>query len=155
LFVSGFWSSRPATPDGTRRIVVKETDPIYELLLRVKTIAVVGLSDSPMRPSHGVSAYMQSQGYRIVPVNPQIAEALGETAYPSLFEVPEKIDLVDVFRRSEYVDEIVEQAIRLKIPAIWLQEDVINERAAEKARQAGMFVVMDRCILKEHRGRFG
>jgi predicted CoA-binding protein len=98
---------------------------------------------------------MQSQGYRIVPVNPQIAEALGETAYPSLLEVPEKIDLVDVFRRSEYVDEIVEQAIRLKIPAIWLQEDVINQEAAEKARQAGLFVVMDRCILKEHRARFG
>ncbi len=116
---------------------MKESDPIYELLSRVKTIAVVGLSDSPMRPSHGVSAYMQSQGYRIVPVNPQIAEALGETAYPSLLEVPERIDLVDVFRRPEYVDEIVEQAIRLKVPAIWLQEDVINERAAERARQAG------------------
>ena len=134
---------------------MKQSDLIYELLSRVKTIAVVGLSDSPMRPSHGVSAYMQSQGYRIVPVNPQVAEALGETAYPSLLEVPEKVDLVDVFRRPEYVDEIVEQAIQLKIPAIWLQEDVINERAAEKARQAGMFVVMDLCILKEHRARFG
>ena len=112
-----------------------------------------------MRPSHGVSAYMQAAGYRIIPVNPQIAEALGEKSYPSLLEVPldvrEKIDLVDVFRRPEYVDEIVEQAIQLKIPAIWLQEDVVNERAAEKARQAGMFVVMDRCVLKEHRARFG
>jgi predicted CoA-binding protein len=102
---------------------------------------------------------MQAAGYRIIPVNPQIAEALGEKSYPSLLEVPldvrEKIDLVDVFRRPEYVDEIVEQAIQLKIPAIWLQEDVINERAAEKARQAGMFVVMDRCVLKEHRARFG
>ena len=134
---------------------MKKSDPIYDLLSHAKTIAVVGLSDSPMRPSHGVSAYMQSQGYRIVPVNPQVAEALGETAYPSLLEVPEKIDLVDVFRRPEYVDEIVEQAIQLKIPAIWLQEDVINELAAQKARQAGMFVVMDRCILKEHRARFG
>jgi hypothetical protein len=134
---------------------LQQADPIYELLSRVKTIAVVGLSDRPMRPSHGVSAYMQSQGYRIVPVNPRIAEALGETAYPSLLEVPEKIDLVDVFRRSEHVDEIVEQAIQLKIPAIWLQEDVINQRAAQKARQAGLFVVMDRCILKEHRARFG
>ena len=129
-------------------------DPIYELLSRVKTIAVVGLSDSPMRPSHGVSAYMQSQGYRIIPVNPQIEEALGEKSYSSLLDVPEKIDLVDVFRRPEYVDEIVEQAIQLKIPALWLQEDVINERAAERARKAGMFVVMDRCILKEHRARF-
>jgi uncharacterized protein len=131
------------------------TDPIRELLAKVKTIAVVGLSDSPMRPSHGVSAYLQAQGYRIVPVNPQIAEALGEKSYQSLLEVPEKIDLVDVFRRPEFVDEIVEQAIQLKIPAIWLQEDVINKRAAERARKAGMFVVMDRCILKEHRARFG
>jgi uncharacterized protein len=138
---------------------LKESDPIYELLSRVKTIAVVGLSDSPMRPSHGVSAYMQAEGYKIIPVNPRIAEALGEKAYPSLLEVPlavrERIDLVDVFRRPEYVDEIVEQAIQLKIPAIWMQEGVINERAAEKARKAGMFVVMDRCVLKEHRARFG
>jgi uncharacterized protein len=138
---------------------LKQSDPIYDLLARVKTIAVVGLSERPMRPSYGVSAYMQAHGYKIVPVNPQIAEALGEKSYPSLLEIPrdvaEKIDLVDVFRRSEYVDEIVEQAIQLRIPAIWLQEDVINERAAEKARKAGMFVVMDRCILKEHRARFG
>jgi hypothetical protein len=132
-----------------------QADLIHELLSRVKTIAVVGLSDSPLRPSHGVSAYIQAQGYRIIPVNPEITEALGEKAYPSLLDVPEKIDLVDVFRRPEYVDEIVEQAIQLKIPAIWLQEEVINERAAEKARKAGMFVVMDRCILKEHRARFG
>jgi predicted CoA-binding protein len=97
---------------------------------------------------------MQSQGYRIIPVNPQIPEALGETSYASLLNVPEKIDLVDVFRRPEFVDEIVEQAIQLKIPAIWLQEGVINERAAERARKAGMFVVMDRCVLKEHRARF-
>jgi len=133
---------------------LNNSDPIRDLLSRVKTIAVVGLSDSPMRPSHGVSAYMQSQGYKIIPVNPQIGEALGEKSYPSLLDVPEKIDLVDVFRRPEFVDEIVEQAIQLKIAAIWLQEDVINERAAEKARQAGMLVVMDRCVLKEHRARF-
>jgi len=131
-----------------------QADPIYELLSRVKTIAVVGLSDSPMRPSHGVSAYMQAQGYRIIPVNPQVTEALGEKSYPTLLDVPEKIDLVDVFRRPEFVDEVVDQAIQLKIPAIWLQEDVINERAAAKTRSAGMFVVMDLCILKEHRARF-
>jgi predicted CoA-binding protein len=131
------------------------SDPVRDLLSNVKTIAVVGLSDSPMRPSHVVSAYMQAQGYRIIPVNPHVAEALGEKSYRSLLEVPEKIDLVDVFRRPEFVDEIVEQAIQLMIPAIWLQEDVINERAAERARKAGMFVVMDRCILKEHRARFG
>ena len=112
---------------------MQESDPIYELLSRARTIAVVGLSDSPLRPSHGVAAYMQSQGYSIIPVNPRITEALGEKSYASLLEVPGKIDLVDVFRRPEYVDEIVEQAIQLKIPAIWLQEDVINERAAEKA----------------------
>ena len=134
---------------------MSQADPIYELLSKVGTIAVVGLSDSPMRPSHGVSAYMQTQGYKIIPVNPQIAEALGEKSYASLLDVPEKIDLVDVFRRPEFVDEIVEQAIQLRVPAIWLQEEVINERAAEKARRAGMFVVMDRCILKEHRARFG
>jgi predicted CoA-binding protein len=138
---------------------LKQSDPIYDLLARTKTIAVVGLSESPMRASHGVSAYMQAAGYRIVPVNPRIAEALGEKAYPSLLEVPldvrERIDLVDVFRRPEFVDEIVEQAIQLKISAIWMQEGVINERAAEKARKAGMFVVMDRCVLKEHRARFG
>ena len=134
---------------------MKQANPIHELLARVKTIAVVGLSDSPLRPSHGVSAYMQAQGYRIIPVNPQIAESLGQKSYPSLLDVPEKIDLVDVFRRPEFVDEIVEQAIQLKIPAIWLQEGVINERAAERARSEGMFVVMDQCVLKEHRARFG
>jgi predicted CoA-binding protein len=134
-------------------------DPIHELLSRVKTIAVVGLSDSPLRPSYGVSAYMQLQGYRIIPVNPEIAESLGEESYPSLLEIPRgvagKIDLVNVFRRPQFVDEIVEEAIQLKIPAIWLQEDVINERAAARARAAGMFVVMDLCVLKEHRARFG
>ena len=112
-----------------------------------------------MRPSHGVSAYMQAEGYKIIPVNPKIAEVLGEKAYPSLVEMPlevrERIDLVDVFRRPEFVDEIVEQAIQLKIPAIWMQEGVVNERAAEKARKAGILVVMDRCVLKEHRARFG
>jgi uncharacterized protein len=146
-------------PYGKSATKLKSFDPIYELLSRAKTIAVVGLSDSPTRPSHGVAGYMQAAGYKIVPVNPQIAEALGEKAYPSLLEVPlevrETVDLVDVFRRSECVDEIVEQAIQLKIPAIWLQEGVINEPAAAKARQAGIFVVMDRCILKEHRARFG
>ena len=138
---------------------MKQSDPIYELLSRAKTIAVVGLSDSPLRPSHGVARYMQAAGYKIIPVNPRIAEALGEKSYASLLEMPlevaKRIDLVDVFRRPEFVDEIVEQAIQLKIPAIWLQEGVINGRAAEKARKAGMFVVMDRCVLKEHRARFG
>jgi uncharacterized protein len=131
-----------------------EADPIAELLKHAKTIAVVGLSSSPLRPSHGVSAYMQTQGYQIIPVNPEIEEALGEKSYPSLREVPGKIDIVNIFRRSEFVGEIVDQAIEKRVPAIWMQEEVINEHAAEKARQAGIFVVMDQCILKEHRARF-
>jgi len=97
---------------------------------------------------------MQSHGYRIIPVNPNISECMGERAYPSLLDVRDKIDIVDVFRRSEFVEEVVDQAIQLKVPTIWMQEDVINENAAAKARQAGIFVVMDRCILKEHRARF-
>jgi predicted CoA-binding protein len=105
-----------------------QTDPVTELLKCAKIIAVVGLSDNPMRVSHGVSAYMQSQGYRIIPVN--------------------------IFRRPEFVEEVVAQAIKLKVPAIWMQEDVIHEKAAEKARKAGVFVVMDCCILREHRARF-
>jgi uncharacterized protein len=128
-------------------------DAITDLLKRAKTIAVVGLSDNPMRESHGVSAYMQGQGYRIIPVNPQIESSLGEKAYATLLEVPEKIDIVNIFRRPEFVEEVVGQAIQLKVPAIWMQEDVIHEKAAEKARRAGIFVVMDRCILKEHRAR--
>jgi len=130
------------------------TDEIGELLKRTKTIAVVGLSDSPLRPSYGVSAYMQSHGYKIIPVNPSIKGSLGEKAVASLADVEEKIDMVDVFRRPEYVPDLVDEAIRLKVPAIWLQEDVIHEEAAEKARKAGIFVVMDKCILKEHRARF-
>ena len=130
------------------------TDEIGELLKRTKTIAVVGLSDSPLRPSYGVSAYMQSHGYKIIPVNPSIKGSLGEKAVASLADVAEKIDMVDVFRRSEFVPDVVDEAIRLKVPAIWLQEGVVHEEAAEKARKAGIFVVMDKCVLKEHRARF-
>jgi hypothetical protein len=131
-----------------------KTDPIAELLKAAKTIAVVGLSNNPMRPSHGVSAYMQNQGYRIIPVNPHVRECLDEKAYPALLDVPEKIDIVNIFRRSEFVEPVVDQAIELKVPAIWMQQDVIHEKSAEKARRAGIFVVMDRCILVEHRARF-
>ena len=133
----------------------REPDPIRDVLSRAKTIAVVGLSDNPLRASHGVSAYMQAQGYKIVPVNPTITEALGETAYRSLLEVPGEIDIVNIFRRPEYVEAIVDQAIQRKIPAVWMQEEVVNEAAAAKARRAGMFVAMNLCILKEHRARFG
>ena len=133
----------------------REPDPIRDVLSRAKTIAVVGLSDNPLRASHGVSAYMQAQGYKIVPVNPTITEALGEAAYRSLLEVPGEIDIVNIFRRPEYVEAIVDQAIQRKIPAVWMQEEVVNEAAAAKARKAGMFVAMNLCILKEHRARFG
>ncbi len=131
-----------------------QSDPIAELLKRARTIAVVGLSCNPLRPSYGVSAYMQIHGYRIIPINPQIEECLGEKAYTSLVEVPESIDIVNIFRRPEFVEEIVDHAIQLKVPAIWMQEGVIHEKAAEKARLAGILVVMDRCILKEHHERF-
>ncbi len=131
-----------------------QSDPIAELLRQSRTIAVVGLSNNPLRPSHGVSAYMQSHGYRIIPVNPHIQECLGEKAYPSLLEVPGKIDLVNIFRRPEFVEQVVDQAIQLRVPAIWMQEEVIHERAAEKARKTGIIVVMDLCILKEHLARF-
>jgi len=126
---------------------------IKDLLNHAKTIAVVGLTNNPMRPSHGVSAYMQHQGYRIIPVNPGIDEALGEKAYPSLRDIPKdvKIDIVDVFRRPDAVPQVVDDVIDLKLPAIWLQETVVHEQAAEKARKAGVFVMMDSCILKEHR----
>ena len=131
-----------------------QPDSIFDVLKQARTIAVVGLSDSPLRPSHGVAAYLQTQGYRIIPVNPQIEESLGEKAYPSLLDVPGKIDIVDIFRRPEFVEEVVDQAIQLKVPVVWMQEEVIHEKAAQKARQAGIFVVMDRCILLEHRARF-
>ena len=130
-----------------------DTDRITQLLQQAKTIAVVGLSDNPMRVSYDVSEYMQRQGYRIIPVNPAIASSLGEKSYPALSDVPGKIDIVNVFRRSVFVPDIVDEVIRLKLPALWLQEGVVDEEAAEKARQTGIFVVMDRCILKEHRAR--
>jgi len=97
---------------------------------------------------------MQNHGYRIIPVNPKISEALGERAYPTLLDVPEKIDIVNIFRRPEFVSEVVDQAIQLRVPAIWMQEEVVHEAAAEKAKSHGIFVVMDRCILQEHRARF-
>lgn len=129
------------------------TDQIGEVLAKAKNIAVVGLSSSPMRPSYGVAAYMQGNGYKIIPVNPGINGALGEKSYPTLSDVPEKIDIVNIFRRSEAVPEVVDLAIQLKTPVIWMQEDVIHEAAAAKARAAGITVIMDKCILKEHRKR--
>jgi hypothetical protein len=124
---------------------------ITELLASARTIAVVGLSHRRARASHGVSEYMQRAGYRIVPVNPQETEVLGEKAYPDLDSIPVAVDIVDIFRRPEFVPEIVEAAIRIGAKAVWMQEGVIHEDAAARARAAGLTVVMDRCILKEHR----
>ena len=123
---------------------------IQELLRSNRVIAVVGLSSKKFRPSYGVAEYMQREGYRIIPVNPHEKEVLGEKSYARLEDIGEPVDIVDIFRRSEFVEPIVESAIRLGAKAIWMQEGVEDEDAARKAREAGLFVVMDRCILKEH-----
>ncbi len=123
------------------------------MLKSARTIAVVGLSSKRYRPSYGVAAYMQSAGYRIIPVNPNEREVLGEKCYARLEDVSEKVDIVDIFRRSELVPEVVESAIRIGAKAVWMQEGVVNEEAARQAREAGLEVVMDLCILKEHRER--
>ena len=124
---------------------------ISEILHSARTIAVVGLSGKRYRPSYGVAEYLKRAGYRIIPVNPMETSVLGEKSYPDLDSVPEPIDLVDIFRRSEYVPDIVEAAIRKGAKAIWMQESVIHEAAAARAEAAGLAVVMDRCILKDHR----
>jgi predicted CoA-binding protein len=124
---------------------------IPEILKSTHTIAVVGLSNNPMRPSNGVGEYLVRAGYRVIPVNPNEAEVLGEKSYARLEDVPEKIDMVDVFRRPEFVPDIVESAIRIGAKTVWMQEEVVHESAAERARAAGLNVVMDKCILKEHR----
>ncbi|MCS7025243.1 MAG: CoA-binding protein [Bryobacteraceae bacterium] len=123
---------------------------IADVLKATKTIAVVGLSNRKFRASHGVARYLQQQGYRIIPVNPNESTVLGEKCYASLVEIPEPIDLVNIFRRPEFVPPLVEEAIQIGARAIWMQEGVIHEEAAARARQAGLFVVMDKCILKEH-----
>jgi predicted CoA-binding protein len=123
---------------------------IPDLLRKSNVIAVVGLSSKKFRPSYGVAEYMQKEGYRIIPVNPNETEVLGEKAYARLEDIPEHVDIVDIFRRSEFVAPLVEEAIRRGASAVWMQEGVVDEEAAEKARAAGLAVVMDRCILKEH-----
>jgi predicted CoA-binding protein len=124
---------------------------ISEILHSARTIAVVGLSAKRYRPSYGVAEYLQRAGYRIIPVNPEETEVLGEKSYPDLDSIPEAVDLVDIFRRSEFVPEIVEAAIRKGAKVVWMQEGVIHEEAARRAEQAGLAVVMDHCILKDHR----
>ena len=128
-------------------------DPVLEILKTSKTIAVVGLSSRRMRPSYGVAEYMQSAGYKIIPVNPNESEVLGEKSYARVEEVAEHIDIVDIFRRSQYVPDIVESSIRIGARAIWMQEGVFHSAAAARAREAGLFVIEDSCILKEHMSR--
>ena len=132
---------------------INDPKVIDTILDEMKTIAVVGLSSDASRASNGVSRYMQSHGYRIIPINPNEASVLGEKAYSRLEDVPEKIDLVDIFRRSEEAGQHVDEAIRIGARGVWLQERVIDEAAARRALDAGLAVVMDRCILKEHMKR--
>lgn len=131
------------------------TAEIRALLERVRSIAVVGLSPKTDRPSFKVAAAMQRFGYRIIPVRPKLSEVLGEKAYADLASVPGVIDLVDVFRAPEHVDEVIDACIARKVPAVWLQDGVVNEAAAERARAAGLFVVMDRCVFRDYVQLFG
>lgn len=129
---------------------INSREAISKILEECRTIAVVGLSSSSARASNGVAGYMKRQGYKVIPVNPNETEVLGEKSYPSLSDVPEKVDLVDIFRRSEAAGEVVDEAIRIGAKAVWLQEGVIDHDAARRASDAGLLVVMDRCWLKEH-----
>lgn len=129
------------------------TDVAEKILMSARTIAVVGLSPDPRRPSHGVARYLQRAGYRIIPVNPNIDEVLGERAYPSLRQIPQAVDVVEVFRRSEFVGPIVDDAIAIKASAIWLQDGVVDEEAAARARASGLDVVMDDCMMRRHARR--
>jgi predicted CoA-binding protein len=131
-------------------VEINSREAINKILEDCRTIAVVGLSSSPRRASNGVAGYMRRQGYKVIPVNPNEEKVFGEKSYPSLADVPLKIDLVDVFRRSEAAGEVVDQAIKVGAKAVWLQEGVIDRHAAQRAREAGLLVVMDRCWLKEH-----
>ncbi len=129
------------------------TDVAEKILASAKTIAVVGLSADPRRPSHGVARYLQRAGYRIIPVNPNVDEVLGECAYPGLQQVPHPVDVVEVFRRSEFVGPIVDDAIAIKASAVWLQDGLVDEEAAARARASGLDVVMDDCMMRRHAQR--
>ena len=136
-------------PDGAPA----SADPIFDILTKYKSIAVVGLSSDPTRPSYGVTEYMQSAGYHIIPVNPNETDVLGEPSYASLEEIPQKIEIVDIFRRPEAVPSVVEDAIRAGAKVIWMQLGIANEAAAKQAQAAGLTVIMDACILIEHKRR--
>jgi uncharacterized protein len=131
-------------------LAINSHETIQRILDECRTIAVVGLSSDPSRPSHGVAGYMRRQGYKVIPVNPNETEVFGEKSYPNLAAVQEKIDLVDVFRRSDEAGKAVDEAIAVGAKAVWLQEGVIDREAAQRAVDAGLLVVMDRCWLKEH-----
>ena len=135
------------------RVDRQAPDVIEKILTSARTIAVVGLSPDPGRPSHGVARYLQRAGYRIIPVNPNVAEVLGERAYPGLRQVPQLVDVVDVFRRSEFVGPIVNDAIAIKASAVWLQDGVVDDDAAARAQAAGLDVVMDDCMMRRHAQR--
>jgi len=128
---------------------------LKEILLSTKTIAVVGLSSNPEKESYRIASYLKDQGYRIIPVNPTATEILGEKAYPDLVSVPEKIDVVEIFRKSEDVPPVVDEAIKAGAGVVWMQEGIVNEEAAQKAREAGVQVVMDTCMRVSHRRLIG
>jgi predicted CoA-binding protein len=130
-------------------------EEIREILAKSKTVAVVGLSDDPARASYRVASYLKDNGYRIIPVNPGVQEVLGKKAYPSVRDIPGPVDVVDIFRRPEFIPDIVEDAIRAGAKAIWMQEGLAHNAAAERARGAGLKVVMSKCMMKEHRRAFG
>jgi len=133
---------------------VQTPDPADKILRSARTIAVVGLSANPRRPSHGVARYLQRAGYRIIPVNPNVSEVLGERAYATLSELPGPVDVVEVFRRSEYAGAIVDEAIAIGAGAVWLQDGVVDDAAAERERAAGLDVVMDDCMMRRHAAGF-
>ncbi len=139
---------------GEYRSPAPGADVIGDLLQKYSTLAIVGISPKLSRPSHGVAAYMRSHGYRVIPVNPNADSVFGEHCYSSLEEIPEKIDIVVIFRKSEFVQPVVESAIRIGAKVVWMQEGVTHEEAARQARESGLEVVEDRCILKEHAKRF-
>jgi predicted CoA-binding protein len=126
-------------------------EEMRQILATAKTIAVVGLSDKPDRPSYGVAAYLQEQGYRIIPVNPNLSQVLGEKAYPNLRQIPEAVDVVDIFRRAEHVPAIVDDAIAINAKVVWMQLGIVNEVAAARAEAAGLTIVMDACMAATHR----
>jgi predicted CoA-binding protein len=125
-------------------------DEVALLLKNARTIAIVGLSDTPTRDSHSVALYMMEKGYRIIPVNPNCPEILGEKSYPDLLSIPDKVDIVDIFRKTDFIPEIVDEAIKIKASAIWMQLDLYHEQAARKAREAGLTVIQSKCIKIEH-----